>query len=63
MSCPHSTLNATVSTSPIPRSIKLFYGVGKYGEEVTIGAYYLFLLFCHNQVLALAGSPAGPAAG
>jgi Na+/melibiose symporter-like transporter len=52
-------LNATVSTSSIPRSIKLFYGVGQYGEGITIGAYYLFLLFYYNQVLGLSGSLAG----
>ena len=46
---------------PLPRSTKLWYGLGQMAEGLKNEAFSLFLLFYYTQVVGLSGALSGQA--
>lgn len=48
-----------VSTSTLPRRLRLFYGVGEFGQQFSLCALNYFLLYFFTDVLGISAAAAG----
>lgn len=48
-----------VSTSTLPRRLRLFYGVGEFGQQFSLCALNYFLLYFYTDVLGISATAAG----
>lgn len=48
-----------VSTSTLPRRLRLFYGIGEFGQQFSLCALNYFLLYFYTDVLGISAAAAG----
>ena len=48
-----------VSTSALPRRLRLFYGIGEFGQQFSLCALNYFLLYFFTDVLGISAAAAG----
>ena len=46
-------------TSSLPRPLRLFYGIGEFGQQLSVLTLNLYLLYFYTTILGISGKAAG----
>ena len=50
---------AGAEAAPLPRKLRMFYGVGEFGQQFSVMTLSMFLLFFYTDVLKISPAAAG----
>lgn len=55
----HETAKPADAVTPLPRRLRLFYGIGEFGQQFSVMSLSMFLLFFYTDVLKIDPKAAG----